>query len=238
MFHGEPIRLLIDRRSPFQALTFQETRITCNKHYMQIRLRVFPMNQATLREWLMLVYKIPSEPTRFRTYIWRQVKTLGCFHLQHAVWLLPNAPDLREELEKLVSKIEGFGGEASLLTTSSPDTGWEEDVISGFNAIRDEEYAEVSENGERFEEEIRRESRKEKYTFAEMEDLEADREKLGRWMAKVRKRDFFNAPGRAEAESRLAEGAKLLEEFTRKVYVREGMDLPDSTKEGSADGGE
>jgi hypothetical protein len=179
----------------------------------------------------MLTYKVPSEPTRFRTYIWRQVKALGCLHLQQAVWLLPDTPHLNSEFNKLVSKIEEFGGEASLLTTISPDPEWETKVIAGFNAIRDEEYAEISENEERFEDEVHRETRKEKFTFAELEDLEADREKLKRWMAKVQERDFFDALGRQDAEARLTEGAKLLEGFTRKVYAREGMEGPVGTKE-------
>ncbi|MBE0603425.1 MAG: chromate resistance protein ChrB [Deltaproteobacteria bacterium] len=174
----------------------------------------------------MLTYRVPPEPTRFRTYIWRQVKAFGCLHLQQAVWLLPDTPGLNSEFRKLVSKIEEFGGEASLLTTVSPDSEWETKVIAGFNAIRDEEYAEIEENGERFEDEVNRETRKEKFTFAELEDLEADWEKLKRWKAKVQERDFFDAPGRQEAEARVAEGAKLLEGFTRKVYEREGMEGP------------
>lgn len=187
---------------------------------------VRPLGERSLRQWLMLTYRVPPEPTRFRTYIWRQVKAFGCLHLQQAVWLLPDTPGLNSEFRKLVSKIEEFGGEASLLTTVSPDSEWETKVIAGFNAIRDEEYAEIEENGERFEDEVNRETRKEKFTFAELEDLEADWEKLKRWKAKVQERDFFDAPGRQEAEARLAEGAKLLEGFTRKVYEREGMEGP------------
>ncbi len=189
------------------------------------------MDERSLRQWLMLTYKVPSDPTRFRTYIWRQVKALGCLHLQQAVWLLPDTPGLDSEFKKLVSKIDEFGGEASLLNTTSPDSEWEAKVIAGFNAIRDEEYAEIAENEERFEDEVHRETRKEKFTFAELEDLEADWEKLKRWMAKVQERDFFDAPGRREAEARLAEGAKLLEGFTRKVYAREGMEGPVGMKE-------
>jgi hypothetical protein len=189
------------------------------------------MTEWTPRQWLLLTYKVPSEPTRFRTYIWRQVKALGCFHLQQTVWVLPKAPDLEAEFQKLAAKIEEFGGEVSLLTTKSPGAEWEARVIAGFNGIRDEEYAEIAENEERFEDEIHRETRKRKFTFAELEDLEADWEKLQRWMVKVQGRDFFNAHGRHEAEARLAEGAKLLEAFTRDVYVHEGVEGPTGTEE-------
>jgi len=184
------------------------------------------MSEHTARQWLLLTYKVPPEPTRFRTYVWRHMKTLGCLNLQQTVWLLPKTPDHEAEFQKLAAKIEEFGGEANLLTTTSPDADWEDRIIAGFNAIRNEEYREIAENEERFEDEIRRETRKQKFTFAELEDMEADREKIYRGMAKVQARDFFGAPGRLEAEARLAEGTKLLEEFSRKVYAHEGVEEP------------
>ncbi len=190
------------------------------------------MSQHTARQWLLLTYKVPSEPTRFRTYLWRQMRKLGCLNLQKMVCLLPKTPDHEAEFQKLAAKIEEFGGEANLLTTTSPDADWEDRIISGFNAIRNEEYAEIAENEERFEDEIRRETRKQKFTFAELEDMEADREKMIRGMAKVRARDFFGAPGRLEAEARLAEGTKFLEEFSQKVYAHEGVEEPVGTEKG------
>ncbi len=105
-----------------------------------------------------------------------------------------------------------------MLTTSSPNSAWEERVTAGFNQARAEEYAEVAEDEERFEDEIRRETRKEKFTFAELEDTEANWEKLKRWYERVQQRDFFGAPARKEAEARLAEGDRLRQEFTRRVY--------------------
>ncbi len=190
------------------------------------------MRKQTSRKWLLLIYKVPPEPTRFRTYVWRKMKTLGCFALQQTVWLLPKTPDHEAEFQTLAAKIEEFGGESSLLTTTSPSPKWENRIITGFNAARDEEYGEVAENEERFEDEIRREIRKKKFTFAELEDMEADREKIAQGMAKVIARDFFGAPARRKAEARLAEGTKLLEKFSRMVYAHEGVEEPAGTKKG------
>lgn len=176
------------------------------------------------RQWLLLIYRLPAEPSRMRTYIWRQVKALGSLYFQQAVWLLPKTERLEEEFKRLVAKIEEFGGEASLLTAVSPSLTWEDRVISSFDEARNEEYAEIVENEERFEDEIRRETRKEKFTFAEMEELEAEWERLKRWHERVRERDFFEAPGRKEAEARLEEGERLLEGFTRRVYERQGVE--------------
>lgn len=76
------------------------------------------------------------------------------------------------------------------------------------------------ENVERFEDEVARETRKEKFTFAELEDLEADWEKLGRWRGRIEARDFFGAPARAAAEAALVRGRAALERFTATVYTQ------------------
>jgi hypothetical protein len=184
------------------------------------------VTNETARQWLLLIYKVPQDPTRFRTYLWRQMRMLGALNLQQMVCLLPKTPDLESEFMRLAYKIEEFGGEANLLTITSPNKEWEDRIIAGFNATVDEEYAEIAENEERFQDEIRRESRKQKFTFTELEDMEADREKISREMAKVQARDFFGSLGRLKAESQMAESRKLFEEFSRKVYAREGVEEP------------
>lgn len=182
------------------------------------------MTNDSLRQWLLLIYKVPQDPTRFRTYLWRQMRMLGALNLQQMVCLLPKTPNLEAEFQRLVARIEKFGGEANLFTVTSPSKEWEDRIIAGFNNNRNEGYAEVAENEERFQDEIRRETRKQKFTFTELEDMEADREKIKREMARVRRRDFFDAPGRREAEVRMAESKILLEEFTRKVYANQDVE--------------
>ncbi|WP_279580643.1 hypothetical protein [Fodinicola feengrottensis] len=34
------------------------------------------------RGWLLLVYKVPSEPTRLRATVWRRLKGMGAIYLQ------------------------------------------------------------------------------------------------------------------------------------------------------------
>jgi len=191
------------------------------------------VSNETARQWLLLIYKVPQDPTRFRTYLWRQMRMLGALSLQQMVCLLPKTPDLESEFMRLAYKIEEFGGEANLLEITSPSKEWEDRIIAGFNATLDEEYAEIAENEERFQDEIRRESRKKKFTFTELEDMEADREKISREMAKVQARDFFSAPGRLIAEAQMAESRKLFEEFSRKVYAHEGVEEPLGTEQGN-----
>ncbi len=176
--------------------------------------------------WLLLVYRIKAESSGRRTYVWRQLRQLGAVYLQQAVAVLPDRPELGSALDELGDRIRGSGGEASLLRTISPNPEWEADLVARFDAARDAEYDEVVESVERFEDEIRRETRKKRFRFAELEESEADWEKLQRWFQRLVERDFFGAAGRAAAETALGRGRVLLDGFTEEVYRQEGLDPP------------
>jgi hypothetical protein len=185
------------------------------------------------RTWLLLIYRIRSGSSSRRTYVWRRLRQLGAIYLQQAVAIVPDRPGLRSGLAQLGQRIRAGGGEASLLETCSPDPAWEADIIERFDAARDAEYDEVIESVERFEDEIRRETRKKRFRFAELEESEADWQKLGLWFARLIERDFFGASGRASAEEALARGRALLDVFTREVYRQEGL-MPDDRLGGGA----
>src|SRR5919106_2446880 len=138
-----------------------------------------------VRYWILIIYRVPHDPPGRRTYVWRYMKRLGAVYLQQAVAILPDLPKLRTTLEALAARIREFPGEVSLLQTTSPSSEWEQDLIRQFNQARDAEYEELMENIERFEDEVRRESRKGKFTFAELEDIESDWEKIQRWHERI-----------------------------------------------------
>ena len=64
--------------------------------------------------WLLLVYKIPREPTASRVYVWRKLKQLGAISAQDAIWVLPATPRTQEQFQWLASEIIELKGEASL----------------------------------------------------------------------------------------------------------------------------
>lgn len=65
-------------------------------------------------QWLLLVYRIPREPTASRVYVWRKLKQLGAISVQDAIWVLPATPRTREQLQWLASEIVELQGEVSL----------------------------------------------------------------------------------------------------------------------------
>lgn len=188
-------------------------------------------DEAAPLRWLLLIYRIPQDPPGYRTYVWRQLKQLGAVYLQQAAAILPDRPEACTALAALAERIRSYPGEVSLLTTVSPTPAWEADLVARFNAARDEEYAEFVENVERLEDELSREGRKGKFTFAELEENEATVDKLDRWLERIRARDFFGAAGDAGAMAAHGRGRAALQSFAATVYAHAGME-----REGASDG--
>src|SRR3990172_2008492 len=69
---------------------------------------------ASKREWALLVYRIPSHPTRLRAQIWRKLRRCGAVYLQQSVCLLPATSELTENLPWMAEEMEGMGGEATV----------------------------------------------------------------------------------------------------------------------------
>ncbi len=172
-------------------------------------------------EWLQLVYRVPSEPSRKRTYIWRQLRGLGAVYLQDACCVLPRTADAEQALVGVATKVREFGGEAWLSLLGPAEPEWHERLVALFNQSRDEEYEEFFDTLERFEHEIARESRKGKFTFAALEEIEDEYERLARWLARVRSRDPFGARGGRDADAALAAARAKLETFAEHVHQRE-----------------
>jgi len=171
--------------------------------------------------WLLLIYRLPPEPSSARTAIWRETKRLGALSLQHGVCLLPLCETNRAAYSRLARRVDEYGGEATVLETASPDDAWQERTVARLNAARDEEYEEVVDEAERFREEIARERRKGKFTFAELEDEESNLERLRKYLAQVQARDTLGAQGAARALAEVEECAAVLDAFSQEIYERQ-----------------
>lgn len=94
-------------------------------------------------------------------------------------------------------------------------------------AVFAEEYEQVVNETERFREEIAREGRKGKFTFAELKDKESNLERLRGYLAQVVACDAFGAESRARAK--VERCAEALEAFTQESY---GHQRPAEGEEG------
>jgi hypothetical protein len=167
--------------------------------------------------WLVLVYRVPSEPSRLRAAVWRRLKALGAVYLANSVAALPASADAERALRSLRNEIGEMGGSAQLLSASA--LVGEADVVATFNAARDEEYTEIVSRCEDFVAEIERESAAGKFTYAELEENDEDLVKLRGWLEKVRARDALGAGLSNDAGRALERCRQALERFAERVYA-------------------
>ena len=185
---------------------------------------------AKKSEWALLVYKVPSEPSRVRVSVWRELKRLGALYLQQAACILPARPETIEALANIRARIEELGGTSFYFEVPSQGEATDAVLIEGFREMAAKDYAEIVEECEtKFVKEIEFERFRENYTYEEAEEIRQDFEKLQRWHARVISRDWFASPGREEVESWLEQCLALLQAFEEDVYERVGD--PDISKD-------
>lgn len=128
------------------------------------------MEQSQGISWMLLVYKIPREPTASRAIVWRKLKRLGALLLHGAVWVLPATPWTREQFQWLAVEIGELGGEAYLWESRLLLYGQEDAQVRQFQAHVDEAYQEI---------------------LNELERENADLVTLSRKYQQVRTQDYF-----------------------------------------------
>ena len=169
--------------------------------------------------WLLLIYRVPPEPTRLRATVWRRIKSMGAIYLQNSVAALPATQATERSLRKLRREILDMQGTAVLL--HSTVLAGETDVRNAFQAARDDEYEEIVDRCQDFLQQVQKEYTANHFTYAELEENEVDLVKLRNWLAKVADRDVFGASGRPAADKALAECEQSLEAYAARVFAEE-----------------
>jgi hypothetical protein len=163
-----------------------------------------------------------------------------------SAWVLPETGPHAELLEQLRDGLVQQGGIGFVLHIPASSTDVNEAIIAGFRSDRGREYDEFTERCSALLQEIGREGKAGKYTFAEMEESEQDLEKLVRWLAKIQARDFFPDARGQEAAALLARCQAEVTAFSQAVYAAEnvtttgghGPQAPDGAVTGQAGTGQ
>jgi hypothetical protein len=177
--------------------------------------------------WQLLVYRLPSTPSRARVAAWRDLRRLGALPLQQGVAALPETGELPARLDAIVERIEREGGSWHRFRLVELSADQQRLLEREWNELRSQEYREIVEECEtKFEREIEFELFRGNLTAAEAEELEADLEKIKAWIRRVVERDWFGAESREEAEAAILRCEQALEDFVEKVYVAEQAEGP------------
>lgn len=176
-------------------------------------------------EWLLFIYRVPSEPSNNRVSVWRELKRLGALYLQQCVCIVPALPECEQGIQSAARRVESLGGSHNFFRLTRLDPAEHERLVSGFRELSAKEYAEIVEECRtKFVKEIEFERFRENYTYEEAEEIREDLEKIRRWYARVVERDWFDSGEREAVAAELAQCERLLEEFEEEVYRRTGED--------------
>ena len=172
--------------------------------------------------FVVLVYRMPPAPAAGRVAVWRQLKKIGAIYLQQSVCVFPDTPEVRAELEPVLARVVASSGEYHLLPLERLSGDEERKLISQFLDQTARHYDEIIENCEvNFQKEIQFETFRKNFTYEEAEEIRNEYEKIAEWFERVKRRDWFSAPKRREAEAWLRRCRQLLEEFEAKVYAQQ-----------------
>jgi DNA-binding transcriptional regulator PaaX len=163
------------------------------------------------QRWLILIYRLPREPSRPRVAAWRKLKALGALYLQDGVVALPEDAVTREQLEWLQLQIQEANGEATLWKAQPNTSAENKELVESFRSFREEAYSTLIAGAQR----IQR-----KTELGGSKTLAEELAKLEREFRMERRRDYFRSPLRKEAASAL----KAARQAVREGAAGEGVD--------------
>ena len=150
---------------------------------------------------MLLVYRLPREPSRHRVAVWRKLRDLGAIYLKDGVAALPEDAVTREQMEWLQLRVREAGGEATLWEGRPGTAAEEAELVEAFRSSREEAYRSIIVRAERL-------RRKAEMGGSVLEQLG----KLERGFRAERRRDYFRSPLRLEAAGALKAAREAVRE--------------------------
>jgi hypothetical protein len=157
----------------------------------------------------MLVHQLPTHPSNLRVRTWRRLQQIGAIAVKQAVYVLPNSPGAREDLEWLRTEIEAAGGEAAVFTANTVDTWTSDAIVNGFLRTREEAYNELAAEAEAWMKQLNSKRARRRAPSARALQQLHDR------LSAIERIDFFGSAGRDRA-------AGLLKQIDDRIHGRSG----------------
>lgn len=172
------------------------------------------------RDWLLLIYTLPSQPTRKRAYVWRELKKAGAVYLRDGVALLPRLPYLEEQIRLVAERIEEYGGTVDLLPSPQFSGARSSALVTRFQEERLAEYRELYRACVRFLRDVLTQVDADDFGFPDVDNLDSELGRLRRWNEQIAARDYFGAPESNRVRDILAKCEEAFERFTHTASSR------------------
>lgn len=148
------------------------------------------------RDWVLLAYRLPREPSAPRLAVWRTLKRLGVAQLLDGLVGLPLDSRNREQLEWIADQVVEAGGDASIWTATPAALAQEREIAAAMQSGIAEQYLSLIEQARRA---VR---------------AEGNRRTLGRLrreLGRIERRDYFPPPERQRARVAVEELAAAID---------------------------
>lgn len=179
-------------------------------------------------EWILLLSQLPSAPSSIRVMLWRRMRAAGAVSLHNGVWALPSSLKNEQFMNEILVYVQDHGGTATVFIARAQTPEIEGGLVREFTKNTDQDYEEFLYECKGFLDELETEIVQKKFTFADLDENEAELQKLTSWLRKIRARDYLGNVKATDAGNALESCRKKLRAFARSVYVNEGIDVPES----------
>lgn len=177
------------------------------------------MTNGSSQQWLVVVARLPTQPSRHRVAVWRELRRSGALALGGGTWLIPagrGAEEVVEQIRELVARTED--GELFVLDARPYDDPTGVQLQAAYNATVEAEWLEFLSECDKYDAELDKEVAMVKFTLAELEEEEQSLDRLRRWHRALSLRDRFGTPSGSRTKQRLAECTAHLERYAEMVY--------------------
>ncbi|MFL4475000.1 Chromate resistance protein ChrB [Paeniglutamicibacter sp. MACA_103] len=169
---------------------------------------------------MVLIVRLTGATSRHRVAVWRELRRIGAAPVTQGVWTVPDTPHFKEAVTKVEELALKGSGDVIVLSTATAGATGDEAMLYAFRTQRLEEWEEFGGDCRKFEAEIAKEIRIEKFTLAELEEEEQSMDRLRRWHRELKSRNVLDLPEASAAEEHLKACGEALDEYAEMVYAR------------------
>ncbi len=161
---------------------------------------------------------MPAQPSGGRVAAWRELRRAGAVQVAQGTWAVPATPVFEPMLDRVRELAERHEGEFTVFDASPHDGPSAERLTDAWAAAREDDWSEFVADGDKYLDELAKETRNEKFTLAELEEEEQSMERLRRWHRDLRLREGEPSPAGQAADRQLQRCEAALEAYTEAVY--------------------
>jgi hypothetical protein len=150
------------------------------------------------RQWVLLAYRLPREPSTPRIALWRRLRRLGAVQILDGLVALPLDDRTHERFEWLAQEVEDAGGEAAVWIAEPTTAAQQRELVSRSKEAVAADYRTIIDAAQ----------------VARKSDVVGRRRaaaRLRRTLDGIASRDFFPPPERKQAERAVEQLVALAE---------------------------